>query len=107
MPLGNHEMLSEAGVEHHLGLIAICHPGDLDALNLGVLQNLAEKIPKWKTQQTQVINKTSTMYKYIYMYSSFMKKELLQIDQSSLRFVWKAACAEHWPYCCSLIELVL
>lgn len=45
MPLGNHEMLSEAGVEHHLGLIAIRYPGDLDALNLGVLQNLAEKIP--------------------------------------------------------------
>lgn len=45
MPLGNHEMLSEAGVEHHLGLIAVRHPGDLDALNLGVLQNLAEKIP--------------------------------------------------------------
>ena len=44
MPLGSHEMLSEADVEHHLGLRAVRHPGDLDALNLGVLQNLAEKI---------------------------------------------------------------
>lgn len=44
MPLGNHEVLSGADVGHHLGLRGIRHPGDLDALNLGVLQNLAEKI---------------------------------------------------------------